>query len=469
LDKVSVYFLIFMHLAPASYSVYHILLYKRDTRSALGWIIACIFIPFGGPTAYFLFGINRVRSRAQNLKRHLFEIGYEVGLKKSIPKGRYDKGIRAVGYHITGTELSLANTIEIFHNGEQTYPAMLDSIKQAKNRILLTTYILKTDKTGKAFIDALSEAVGRGVDVKVLVDGIGELYSWPKASTLLVNNNVTVATFMPPSLFPPNIYLNMRNHRKLLIIDDELAFAGGMNISDDNLALTNKPRKISDIHFSFHGSFINDLSKLFYDDWLLATGKQLTSDVKANASNNGDTSCRVIPDGPGDEMDFLALTIQAVIATASESIEIMTPYFLPSRELISSLQSATLRGIKVRIVLPEKNNLFYMHWANRNILSELLQLNIEIFYQAPPFCHSKLLCIDDQYCMVGSANLDPRSLRLNYEVGIEIFSEKMNALIRAHFDDVISTSTRLNRLELENRPIPIRLRDSLVSLLSPYL
>ena len=469
MDKILVYLLIFMHLAPASYSVYHILLYKRDTRAALGWIIACIFIPFGGPVAYFLFGINRVRSRARNLKRHLFKIGYEVGFTKSIPKGLYEKGIRAVGYHITGTELSLANTIDIFHNGEQAYPAMLDSIKQAKNRILLTTYILKTDKTGKAFIEALSEAVRRGVDVRVLVDGIGELYSWPKASTSLVKNNVTVATFMPPSLFPPNIYLNMRNHRKLLVIDNELAFAGGMNISDDNIALRNKSRKVSDIHFSFHGAFVNDLSKLFYDDWLLATGEQLTSEFKASDSNNGDTSCRVIPDGPGEEMDFLALTIQAVIATASESIEIMTPYFLPSRELISSLQSATLRGIRVRIVLPEKNNLFYMHWANRNILSELLQLKIEIFYQAPPFCHSKLLCIDDEYCMVGSANLDPRSLRLNYEVGIEIFSEKMNALIRTHFDDVISTSTRLNRLELEKRSIPIRLRDSLVSLLSPYL
>tara|TARA_R110002049_G_scaffold30385_2_gene104204 strand:- start:749 stop:2125 length:1377 start_codon:yes stop_codon:yes gene_type:complete len=458
-----------MHLTPAIYSVYHILLYKRDTRSALGWIMACIFIPFGGPVAYFLFGINRVRSRARNLNRRLFKIGYEFGLKRSIPQGQFEKGIRAIGYHITGTELCQGNTIEVFHNGEQAYPAMLEAIKQAKNRVLLTTYILNTDKTGRAFINALSEAIERGVDVRVLVDGIGELYSWPKASSLLMKNNVPVAKFLPPSLFPPNFYLNMRNHRKLLVIDNDLAFAGGMNISDDNISLTNKPRKISDIHFSFRGPFVNDLSKLFYDDWLLATGEQLKNDVKASITTNGDTPCRVIPDGPGDDMDFLALTIQAVIATASESIEIMTPYFVPSRELISSLQSAALRGVRVRIVLPEKNNLFYMHWANRNTLSELLQLNIEIFYQAPPFCHSKLLCVDHEYCMVGSANLDPRSLRLNYEVGIEVFSVEMNALIRTHFNDSILKSNRLNRRELENRSIPIRLRDSLVSLLSPYL
>ena len=469
MDKVSVYFLLVMHLGPATYSVYHILLYKRDTHSALGWIMACMFIPFGGPLAYFLFGINRVRTRARNLNRRLFKIGYEVGLAKLIPTGLVEKGIRAIGYHITGAELSLGNTVNIFHNGDEAYPAMLESIKHAKNRILLTTYILKTDKIGKAFIDALSEAVHRGVDVRVLVDGIGEFYSWPKPSALLVKNNVSVAKFMPPSLFPPSIYINMRNHRKLLIIDNDVAFAGGMNISDGNTSLANKPRKITDCHFSFRGLFVNDLSKIFHEDWLLATGEQLSSKITTSASNDGDTPCRVIPDGPGDEMDFLSLTIQAVIATASESIEIMTPYFVPSRELISSLQSAALRGVSVRIVLPAKNNLFYIHWANRNILSELLQLKIEIFYQVAPFCHSKLLCIDDEYCLVGSANLDPRSLRLNYEVGIEIFSKEMNLIIRSHFADAISKSTRLNRMELENRSIPIRLRDSLVSLLSPYL
>ncbi len=469
MDKVSVLLLVILHLGPASYGVYHILLYKRDTRSALGWIMACIFIPFGGPAAYFLFGVNRVRSRARNLKRRLFKIGYEVGLAKPIAQGIYEKGIRAIGYHITGAELSFGNTINILHNGEKAYPAMLEAIKQSKNRVYLTTYILKSDKIGKAFIDALAEAVIRGVDVKVLVDGIGEFYSWPKPSALLMKKKVRVAKFMPPSLFPPSIYINMRNHRKLLIIDDEVAFAGGINISDDNTSLTNKPRKITDIHFSFHGPFVNDLSKIFYDDWLLATGEQLSSDTQASATNNGDTPCRVIPDGPGDEMDFLALAIQAVVATATESVEIMTPYFVPSRELISSLQSAALRGVRVRIVLPAKNNLFYMQWANRNTLSELLQSKIQIFYQAAPFCHSKLLCIDHGYCMVGSANLDPRSLRLNYEVGIEIFSENINSLLRTHFDDAISNGTRLNRMELENRSIPIRLRDSLVSLLSPYL
>lgn len=469
MDKIPVYFYVLLHLTPASYSVYHILLYKRDSRSALGWIMACIFIPFGGPLAYFLFGVNRVRSHARDLKLRLFSIGYEIGLTKSTLKGRYEKGIRAVGYNITGTELSRGNVIQILHNGEATYPAMLEAIRNAKDRVLLTTYILKTDKTGQSFINELSAAVERGVEVNVIVDGVGELYSWPKPSSLLAKKNIAVVRFMPPSLFPPSIYLNMRNHRKLLVVDNDIAFAGGMNIGDGNLALPDNPRKISDIHFSFQGPIVNDLSKLFYDDWLLATGQQLPRDVTPSYVNNGDTACRVIPDGPDEDLYFLALAIKAVIATAEDSIDIMTPYFVPDRELISALQSAALRGVTIRIVLPVKNDLFYMNWANRNVLSELLQQNIDIYYQATPFCHSKLLCIDQGYSMLGSANLDPRSLRLNYELGIEVFSEEINASIRVHFDEVISKSTRLDRVELENRSIPIRIRDSLVSLLSPYL
>jgi len=177
----------------------------------------------------------------------------------------------------------------------------------------------------------------------------------------------------------------------------------------------------------------------------------------------------VIPDGPDGALDALSLTIQSVIAAASKSVDIMTPYFLPSRELIASLQSATLRGVKVRVILPGKNNLFYIHWANRNMLAELMKWHVEAYYQPAPFCHSKLLCVDQEYCMVGSANLDPRSLRLNFELGIEIFSAPLNSELRLHFENTLASSIRITREELANRSVPVRLRDSFVSLFAPYL
>jgi cardiolipin synthase len=347
---------------------------------------------------------------------------------------------------------------------------MLDSIANAKNRILLSTYIMNVDKTGIAFIDALEAAVSRGVEVMVLIDGFGDLYSLPRGSRVLQRRNIQVARFLPPKLLPPSVYVNLRNHRKVLVVDDQVAYAGGMNISDDHTSTAERPRKVSDVHFRLHGPVVAELAELFYRDWHFAGGAlSARAETDQNSKIYGDMLCRTVPDGPGDDLDALALTIQTVISAASHCVDIMTPYFLPSRELIGSLQSAALRGTKVRIVLPQKNNLFYMHWAHRNTLADLLNWDIEAFYQPAPFCHSKLLCIDSYYSLIGSANLDPRSLRLNFELGIEVFSKDLNKELRAHIDSIIATSTAVTYDDLKNRPVRTRLRDSAAALFAPYL
>lgn len=469
IDSASVYLLAMLHLAPASLSAYHILLYKRDTRSALGWIMACLFIPFGGPLAYFFFGINRVRTRARGIRHGLFSVEYEVGPRAATPEAHFARGLESIGYRITGTPLSSGNTVSVLYNGEQAYPAMLAAIGSATRRVLLTTYILKTDTTGMAFQDALTAAVARNVDVKVLIDGVGELYSWPRPSKQLRKQGIDAARFLPPRLFPPSIYLNLRNHRKLLVVDDDTAFAGGMNISDEHTSVPDRPRSITDVHFCLQGPVAADLAKVFDDDWAFATRNPRPLITSSKVSADGGAACRVIPDGPDEALDSLAVTIQSVIAAASTSVDIMTPYFLPSRELISSLQSASLRGVTVRVVLPAKNNLFYVHWANRNVLAELLAWNVEAYYQPAPFCHSKLLCIDDNYCMIGSANLDPRSLRLNFELGVEVFSATLSTQLRAHFEETVAMSQRIDLEELRQRPVRVRLGDSIVGLFTPYL
>jgi cardiolipin synthase len=355
------------------------------------------------------------------------------------------------------------------HNGEAAYPAMIEAIEQARNRVLLVTYILNSDRVGSRFANALESAVGRGVEVLVLVDGVGEMYSWRRASKALRKRGINAARFLPPRLLPPSIYLNLRNHRKLLIVDHDVAFAGGMNISDHHIASDEGPRRVSDVHFKLQGPIIDSLAEIFYRDWHFTTGEKHENDQQCSPVANGNADCRAIPDGPDGELDALALTIQSVVCSASESVEIMTPYFLPSRELIASLQTAALRGVSVRIVLPGKNNLFYIHWANRNTLTELLRWGIEAYYQPAPFCHSKILCVDQEYSLIGSANLDPRSLRLNYELGVEVFSTELCSELRAHFESVVAASEPIKYEQLVSRSVPTRLRDSAVALFSPYL
>lgn len=461
--------LVLIHVGPAAWGVYHALLYKRDPRATMGWIMACLFIPYGGPAAYFLFGINRVRSRGQGLRRRFLHVRYEAGARRARPSQQGDLGLRDVGLRITGREVSDGNAVRPLFNGEQAYPRMLDAIASARERVFLATYIFKLDRTGSAFADALDAATQRGADVRVLIDGIGEKYAFRRVARALSKRGIRTARFLPPRLLPPSVYVNLRNHRKLLIVDDDVAFAGGMNISDSHTGANGDPREVSDVHFELRGPVIADLGNLFRSDWHFATDGRDPVATDAPGTPRGDMLCRLIPDGPDDELDALAATIHTAISAAQQTVDIMTPYFLPSRDLMASLESAALRGVRVRIVLPGRNNLPYVHWANRNALAELLRWDIETCYQPAPFNHAKLLCIDEGYSLIGSANLDSRSLRLNFELGIEVFSEDLNSTLRDYIDEVASASERISYEDLENRSLAVRLRDSAAALMSPYM
>lgn len=463
------FLLVLLHIGAASWGVYHALLYKRDPRAAMGWIMACIFIPYGGPIAYFLFGINRVRSRARGLQRRFLYVGYESGVHVSKASSQGQAGLRDAGWRITGRSLVSGNSVTPLYNGEVAYPAMLDAIDKARHRVFLCTYIFKLDETGESFVAALEAAVERGVEVRVLIDGFGEKYAFRRVAKHLRSRGIRTARFLPPRLLPPSVYVNLRNHRKVMVADNTVAFAGGMNIGNEHTTLPETPRIVSDVHFALRGPVVAELANLFASDWHFATGGDTGMPGAPAVEEGGDMGCRLIPDGPTEALDALAVTIQTAISAAHDSVDIMTPYFLPSRELMGALESAALRGVRVRIVLPGKNNLFYVHWANQNTLAELLRWDIGAYYQPAPFCHSKLLCVDRRYTLLGSANLDARSLRLNFELGIEVFSETLAAELGEHFDSVVKVSRRIQLDELKNRHIGRRLRDSAAALFSPYL
>jgi cardiolipin synthase len=463
------FLLILFHIGPATLGVYHALLYKRDPRAAMGWIMACIFVPYGGPIAYYLFGINRVRTRGRDLRPRFLHISSEVGTRSAKSSQRGELGLRDIGWRISGRSLTAGNAVQPLYNGDQAYPAMLEAIGSATRRVYLATYILLLDEVGEQFAAALQAASERGLDVRVLIDGFGEFYAFRRVSRVLQKRGVKVARFLPPRLFPPSINVNLRNHRKLLIIDDAVAFAGGMNIGENHVAGESQPREVSDVHFELRGPVITELAHVFRSDWHFATGNSDAVAAETPAAPDGQMQCRVLPDGPDDELDVLSGTIQAAISSAREKLDIMTPYFLPSRDLIGALESAALRGVLVRLVLPAKNNLPYMNWANRNVLADLLRWNIDAYYQPAPFCHAKLLCIDKDYSLIGSANLDARSLRLNFELGIEVFSEKLNTELTNYFDRVIATSRRIELAELAQRSTATRIRDAAAALMSPYM
>jgi cardiolipin synthase len=454
----------------------HALLYKRDPRAALGWIATCVFFPFFGAALYFGFGINRIRTRAQRLGAPPVEVRYHLDVPPveipGVPPQLLQ--LERVGRSLTRELLVSGNRVTLLHDGEHAFPAMLAAIESAQHEVLLSTYIFETNETGRRFAEALARANDRGVRVRVLVDGIGALYSFPPATVLFRRSRVPARAFLPPRLFPPSFRLNLRNHRKILAVDGSVAFTGGMNIGDRHLAARiENSRRVVDLHVSVEGAAVASLRRTFAEDWHWVTGESLDVPPSRNFADRdairGSALCRVVADGPGEELEKLEMLYVAAIALAARRIRIMTPYFLPPRSLISALQAAALRGVDVTVVLPAKNNLPYVHWATQKMLWELLGRGVRVLLQPPPFVHTKLFAVDDDYLLLGSPNLDARSLRLNFELALEVYDRDLVAEVAGHFDRVVSRSRAVTLAEMEARPLLEKVRDALAWLASPYL
>ncbi|MBX3705799.1 MAG: PLDc N-terminal domain-containing protein [Pseudomonadales bacterium] len=448
----------------------HAVLHKRHSRAAFGWIALCLLFPAFGPVFYLLFGINRVRRRASRLWPPHLPAERATLTPVAPPPGM--EALARLGAAVTDAPLLGGNSVQVLHNGEVAYPAMLAAIDAARERVFLSTYLFDSDATGKAFAAALGRAVARGVDVRVLLDGAGELYSFPRARWLLRRQGVPVARFLPPRLLPPAFIVNLRNHRKILLVDDDVVFTGGINIGDRYLAarLDNR-RRVVDVHFRLEGPIAAQVCAVFRHDWEFATRTAPLAPVELPVPRPGagNALCRVVADGPDEDLDRLVALLIGGIGLAARRVAIMTPYFLPPRELLGALQAAALRGVDVAVLLPGQNNLPYVHRATRHGLWEYLKRGVRVYYQPPPFVHSKLLLIDDDYAQIGSANLDERSLRLNFELVVEVYDRALVSELGAHIEAVRATSREVTLAEVDGRPLLRRLADGIAWLFSPYL
>jgi cardiolipin synthase len=465
------YILIPLHLGFATWAALHALLNKADTYAAAGWIAFIIIFPLAGPLLYLLFGINRIRRKAKRQAGSASE-RYTARLDRAGPHPDVanlpSDPLQRVGARIMGVAAVGGNSIRCLRDGEQAFPAMLAAIRAAEHEVLLSTYIFDADDTGKSFVTALADAQTRGATVRVLVDDFGRRYSFPTIVRALRRAGIEHARFMPLRLIPPSLSINLRNHRKILVVDRQTAFAGGMNIGDRQLARGDSRHRASDLHFEFRGPVLGALRDAFADDWHYS-GRGPIAPVEGDIEPVGESLCRVVTDGPDGDFDHLALVINGAISAARSRIRIMTPYFVPDRKLVAALQSAALRGVDVRLIVPMKNNWPLVGWATQHLLAELLQAGIRVFLRKPPFAHSKCLLIDEHYALVGSTNLDARSLRLNFEIGIEVFSTATNHTLAAVCREAEDESVEMTAERYGQRSMPRRVRDATAALFSPYL
>lgn len=480
-----IYFFAPLNFILSLWGAIHVVLYKRDSRSAISWIVIISVLPFVGVFFYFCFGINRIRRRAHFLrdKQHWPEKASNAIASKNActemelvqwltPEKAYFKSLKTLLDHITQEPLQKGNRIQPLFQGDQAFPEMLAAIESAKYSIALCTYIFDEDSIGSLFVDALERAVKRGVSVCVLVDAVGARYSPISIVKVLRKRGVSAHKFLP-TLFPRSIhYSNLRNHRKILVIDGKIGFTGGMNIREERSfsKITHEYRSLSDIHFRLEGPVVTELQETFAIDWAFTTQEMLAGERWfPELSPVGDSFARGITDGPDEDFEKFRLTLLGALAIAQESIWIMTPYFLPDASLISALNIASLRGVEVHILLPEKNNLFIVQWASTALFWQLLERNCKIWLTPPPFDHSKIFLIDDIWILLGSANWDPRSLRLNFEFNVECYDRSLAKILGDYLRNKLHHSKFITLEEVDRRKFLIRLRDGIARLFSPFL
>ncbi len=455
-------------LCIAACVTWHVLLRKREVASAVGWIGLAWFAPFTGAIVYFVFGVNRVQRRARRLRA---QVSRRSGSRSAKPSpgedGHLDPLERGIG-QITGRPSLPGNLIHIYHDGDEAYPPMLEAIGAAMKSVGLSSYIFDHDVWGGRFVAALSEAHARGVTVRVLIDGIGGGWLRSPAFHALRRDGVVAARFLHSPLPWRMPFLNLRSHKKILVVDGQVGFTGGMNISDDNVMATHPATPVQDTHFRLNGPVVAQLVEAFLEDWSFATDEELDGDTWfPNIDNAGDATARVIDAGPDEDVEKIEFAVLQAIACARERIDIMTPYFLPDDRLMTALSLASIRGVRVNIVIPQHSDHRFVDWAVYANIGPLLSDGGRIWRCPPPFRHSKIVVVDGAWCLVGSSNWDMRSFRLNFELCLEIYSRSLAIVLTKLIED--ARGAPLTQKELDGRPLPIRLRDAAVRLMLPYL
>ncbi|MBM4395980.1 MAG: PLDc N-terminal domain-containing protein [Deltaproteobacteria bacterium] len=446
----------------------HVLLNKRDPRAAALWLTFLWLLPLAGALLYWSFGVNRIARKA--LRRRA---------KRARRSGKGEARVRVkgldallrVGNSLSPDPVVQGNSVELLRDGDEAYPAMLSAIEGARRTVGFCSYIFDCDETGRRFVDALCGAAARGVVVRLLVDGVGAWGLGPEVRRRLTASGGRMSAFMPSGRWLKHPGINLRNHRKVLVVDGDTGFTGGLNVSSRHVTADGGPHPESrDAHFRVRGPVVRHLSDVFRDDWNLAAGEALEGEGWClDPAPAGDVVARGVASGPDDTSGRIYELFLGALRAARERVDLMSPYFIPDVAVLEALRVARLAGVRVRLLLPLRTDHAFMNWAARGYLPELVARGVEVWNVGPGFVHSKLAVVDHRWVMLGSPNLDPRSFFLNFEFVVEAFSEPLARDVVGYMESFLPAATRVTAATLRDEPLARRLRNQAVKLFSPFL
>jgi cardiolipin synthase len=464
-----------------------VLLRRKEPASTIAWILTLVFLPAVGAFLFLAFGSERVRWPARR-KRELDAIvraelrmqapGMVPSPDDSTPlvptfanATELELGLFKVGAHLTHGRPSSGNAVLPLFGGNDAYAAMGAAIDAARHHVHAEFYLIRNDATGEWFKERLVAAARRGVEVRLLCDGYG-CFMVPKSYQRdLAKAGVRVATFLPMRsiLLQP---MNLRNHRKIIVVDGTVGFTGGLNIGDEYRGQMKGVGEWRDMHMRVEGGAARDLQRVFYQDWFFTTGEALKAGAyfpPPSPEPRGSATIAVVPSGPDTRNEAIERIFFGAIAGARTRVWMTTPYFVPDQAITVAMELAAMRGVDVRLILPHHSNHAVTFHAGRSFYDPLLEAGVQIYEYVPGIVHAKTMVVDGAVALVGSANMDLRSFRLNFEVHALVHDAALAASLEAGFERDLAQSRLVSLAEWRTRGARPRMYEGAARLVSPLL
>ena len=485
-------FYLFLEIA-GIYSAFHAILNTRTSQAAIAWAISLIIIPLLILPLYWIFGNSRFHGYVESFRRARLE-DIETARRAFQQIQQYHvsniDGLDDVTHTVKNLQhlpFTSNNSAQLLINGQKTYQAMLKAIEQAEDYVLLQFYIIHDDHVGEAFRKILTEKMQQGVRVYFLYDALGSYRLSSRYIQELRQAGAQVSSFNEAEWVSKYLHINFRNHRKILIIDGLKAFVGGLNLGQEYLGEDESMGYWRDTHVMLEGPSVQVTQAVFVKDWYWSVGEipelnwvvKSAESVEKNTIQTSDKSLEqaahcnqnimILDTGPADEKPVCSLFICALINQAKSRVWIASPYFVPDAEVINALKNAALRGVDIRLILPEKYDKYFVYLTSFAYYRELQGYNIKIFRYTKGFSHQKVILVDDNLAGVGTVNLDNRSIYLNFEIMAYVADSEFNQQVADMLEYDFKNCFQDTINDFEQRPFWFKAISRVFYLLSPVL
>jgi cardiolipin synthase len=458
-----------------------IVLSRREAGATLAWVVVIAFLPYLGALLFFLIGRTRVWRRKRRRLRYrnaflkaLDELPYTAahcGAAQPLPEMPPPSSDIARVAGCTGSSPLLpGNRVEVLIDSNRTYHLMEEAIRSARHHVHMMSYIFRDDEAGRRFRDALAAKAREGVPVRLLVDGVGShALRWSFVRPILEAGG-KFAHFMPVLPLRPHWRPNLRNHRKILVVDGRIGFAGGLNVGDEYRGRKKKFAPWRDTHVRMEGAAVLRLQEIFLEDWFFATDEDVADpQYFREGQPAGGELVQVVASGPDQDHGTIHAVFFTAITQARHRVFITTPYLVPDPAMLMALKSAVWRGVEVRVLVPGKSDLPLVRLAGRSYYRELLEAGVKLYEHRPGILHAKTMVVDGAWSTVGSANMDIRSFRLNFEVNVLVFGETFAREMESIYLDDIARARPVQLESLRHKSRGARFLEAVARVLSPAL